>query len=186
MRRLPWKSILIGLGVVIVGAAAWLFWPERANLSTLADAGDPYDVTILRDEYGVPHIFGVTDADAAYGLAFAHAEDDFLTIQQGLIAARGLLGSVYGPDAAPNDYMVQLLRIWELVDARYESDLTPATRAVMEGYAAGINHYAALHPDQVLTAAAFPVTGKDIVAGSVHKSPLFFGLDGTLGGSVQG
>ncbi len=94
-----------------------------------------------------------------------------------------MLGSVYDwPDAAPNDYMVQLLRIWELVDARYESDLTPETKAVMEGYAAGINHYAALHPDQVLTAAAFPVAGKDVVAGSVHKSPLFFGLDGTRWG----
>ncbi len=72
----------------------------------LADAGAKYDVEILRDTYGVPHVFGKTDADVAYGLAFAHAEDDFATIQGALLAARGKLASVYRKGAAPNDYMV--------------------------------------------------------------------------------
>ena len=49
-----------------------------------------YNVKILRDTYGVPHIFGHTDADAAYGVEYAHSEDDFLTIQQVLLAARQL------------------------------------------------------------------------------------------------
>ena len=40
-----------------------------------------YSVTIYRDNWGVPHIFGTKDKDTAYGLAFAHAEDDFKTIQ---------------------------------------------------------------------------------------------------------
>ena len=42
---------------------------------------NPQDVEIVRDEYGVPHIYGKTDSDVAYGLAWAHSEDDFKTIQ---------------------------------------------------------------------------------------------------------
>ena len=63
-----------------------------------------YDVTIYRDTWGVPHIFGITDADVAYGLAWAHSEDDFKTIQDILLAERGKLASVYVKSAAVNDY----------------------------------------------------------------------------------
>lgn len=180
LRRIPWKWALIVVAAVIIAAVATVFWPESVDLSHLADVGAKYDVRILRDTWGVPHVFGETDADAAYGLAYAHAEDDFLTIQQSLLAARGLLATVYGRDAAPNDYMVHLLRIWDVIEAGYERDLSPETRAIMEAYADGLNHYAALHSEDVLSAEIFPITGQDVVAGSVHKSPLFFGLDGTL------
>ena len=52
-----------------------------------------YDVTIYRDNWGVPHIYGNTDEDTAFGLAFAHAEDDFNTIKDLLIATRGKLAA---------------------------------------------------------------------------------------------
>ena len=50
-----------------------------------------YQVEIVRDQWGVPHIFGKTDADVAYGLAWAHAEDDFKTIQEAYLAGNALL-----------------------------------------------------------------------------------------------
>ena len=50
---------------------------------------EKYIVTIYRDTWGVPHIFGEKDRDTAYGLGFAHAEDDFETIQNILLASRG-------------------------------------------------------------------------------------------------
>ena len=153
--------------------------PRRARLEGLRDAGKQHDVRVLRDDWGVPHVFGKTDADAAFGLAYAHAEDDFATIQTSLLAARGKLGSVYGKAGAPNDYMVALLRIWDFVDAKYEKDLAPETRALCEAYAAGINRYAALHPHLALP-GLYPARGKDVVAGFVHKLPLFFGLDKVL------
>jgi acyl-homoserine-lactone acylase len=185
MKCIPWKRLLAILSIVIVVlilmAAAYIFWPRSVDLSYLADAGADYDVRILRDTWGVPHIFGQKDVDTAYGLAYAHAEDDFLTIQQTLLAARGQLASVYGASAAPNDYMVHLLRIWDVVEQKADTDLLPETHAILNAYADGLNHYAALHPDQVLTPDLFPVTGTDMVAASVHKSPLFFGLDETLG-----
>lgn len=180
---MTWRRWLLLIGLVffiIIGSVLiYALMPITPNLSHLAAPPGAYDVKILRDSWGVPHIYGQTDADAAFGLAYAHAEDDFLTIQQALVAARGELGLHYGADAAPNDFMVQLLRIWEVIDANYETQLDEPTRRMLEGYAAGLNHYAALHPEDALP-NVFPMTGKDIAAGFVHKTPLFFGLDGAL------
>ncbi|MCL6580939.1 MAG: acylase [Firmicutes bacterium] len=181
--RLGLRCLVVAVLLLVTAVLAWLFAPlpglDHQTLARAVEAARAYDVRILRDTWGVPHVFGRTDADCAFGLAYAHAEDDFLTIQQSLAAARGQLASIYGPDAAANDYMVGLLRLWDTVNSRYEVDLSPETRSVCEGYAAGLNYYAALHPDEVLP-GLFPVTGKDVVAGSVHKSPLFFGLDKAL------
>jgi len=175
------RALFLTLSLLLLALLAYIFNPAPPpDLAALLPLGKQYDVRILRDEWGVPHIFGVTDADAAFGLAYAHAEDDFLTIQQIMLAARGELATVYGLDAAPNDYMVQLLRIWDVVNAQYETDLTPETRALLQGYADGLNYYAALHKDEVLP-GVFPVTGIDLAATSVHRSPLFFGLDSVLG-----
>jgi hypothetical protein len=54
------------------------------------------DVEIARDEWGAPHIHGKTDIDVVYGLAWAQCEDDFVTLQEQLLAAKGMLGEVNG------------------------------------------------------------------------------------------
>ena len=59
--------------------------------------------------------------------------------------ARGKLAAHAGPDAAPFDYAVQLLRVWPTLEERWERDLSPETRRLLAGYAAGLEHYAALH-----------------------------------------
>lgn len=174
-----WRRTTLAVLVLTILIMAFTFWPQQDDLSHLATAGEGYNVEILRDTWGVPHIYGQTDADVAYGLAYAHAEDDFLTIQQAIVAARGQLARQYGADAAPNDYMVQLLRVWDTIDDKYETDISPDTRLILEAYADGLNHYAALHETDAFV-GVFPVTGKDIVAGFVHKIPIFFGLDRTL------
>ena len=143
-----------------------------------------YNVTIYRDTWGVPHVFGEKDKDAAYGLAYAHAEDDFKTIQDIMLALKGRLALEYGKDAAPNDYMVQLLKIWEVVDSRYSKDISKEVRDICEAYADGLNHYALLHPNEVIK-GMFPIEGKDVVAGFVHRTPLMFGLDRVLGNLVS-
>ncbi len=128
----------------------------------------------------MPHIFGNKDEDTAYGLGYAHAEDDFKTIQDILIAARGELAKYYGKTAAPNDYMVQLLSIWDVVDKNYQNGLSDEVIKISEAYADGINHYVSLYPEKAFK-DVFPVRGKDIVAGFIHRMPLMFGLDGVLG-----
>jgi acyl-homoserine-lactone acylase len=173
------RVLVVVLAVPAIAAAALLLWPKPKLDVTRLTPARPYDVRILRDTWGVPHVFGKTDPDVAYGLAWAHAEDDFPTIQGALLAARGRLATVLGRKGAPNDYMVQLLRVWDAVDAKYERDLSPETRALCQAYADGINAYAARHPNEAM-APLYPATGRDVVAGFVHKAPLFFGLDKTL------
>lgn len=171
------KTVLPVAALALLVAALLLFRPAELPPGLIPEDGT-YDVRILRDTWGVPHVFGRTDADVAYGLAWAHAEDDFETIQGALLAARGRLASVYGRDAAPNDYMVQLLRIPEVVEQGYPR-LPAEVRALCQAYADGVNHFAALHPEQA-EKALYPARGEDVVAGFVHKIPLFFGIDKVL------
>ncbi len=182
-KRTGWRRIGLWIGVGLLATAVlillYAFWPIQEDLSHLIPPEGRYNVTILRDTWGVPHIFGQTDVDAAYGFGYAHAEDDFFTIQQTLLAARGMLGQVYGPDSAPVDYALGWLRIRERVAAQYETSLSPEVRAVVEAYADGLNHYAALHLDETIP-GLYPVTGKDVVAGFAQRTPLFFGLDSAL------
>ncbi len=171
------KGLIFGIG--ILGMFIIAFWINRIPLYIKKidiDSFRKYKVTIYRDIWGVPHSFGETDPDAAYGLAFAHAEDDFLTIQNVLLAAKGELARVYGKEGAPNDYMVKLLKVWEVVEEKYERDLSIEMRALCEAYADGLNHYASLKPEDVIP-GLFPITGKTIVAGFVHRTPLMFDLD---------
>lgn len=177
-RRRRWLLVLGTLVAAPVAVTLYFVSIEPTLPDDLAPPEGRYEVRILRDTWGVPHIFGKTDADVAYGLAFAHAEDDFVTIQGALLAARGKLASEFGRDMAANDYMVALLRIDEIVAAGYPQ-LGDDVRAVCEAYADGLNHYAALHPDQAI-ARLYPVHGDDVVRGFVHKTPLFFGIDKVL------
>lgn len=180
LRQLTKSALLLGFLLAFFN----LLSPARTTFQRSTAQIGAYDVRILRDSWGVPHIFGVTDADAAYGLAYAHAEDDFVTIQENILAARGRLATVRGSKALTSDYVVSLLKIWPRIDAGYESDLSPDVRTLCEGYAAGLNHFAALHPDALLS-HLFPVTGQDIVAGFVHRMPAFYGLDQTLKALLQ-
>ena len=63
-----WQKVVLGVGMVVLLAAAIIFWPVAVDLAAYRNLGDNYDVRILRDTWGVPHIFGVSDADAAFGL----------------------------------------------------------------------------------------------------------------------
>jgi acyl-homoserine-lactone acylase len=175
----------LALVLLLIGAAAFLIVSDRLSqpappdsASLIAKAGH-YNVRIERDNFGVPHIFGPRDADVAFGMAFAHSEDDFATIQQVALAVRGQLAAAEGPKAAVTDYLVRLFRVWETVDAKYASDLPQDLRQVLEAYADGVNYYAALHPGQVMR-GLLPFTGKDVVAGFVFKLPFFYGLDHEL------
>ena len=143
-----------------------------------------YDPTITRDAYGVPTIHGRDDAEAAYGLALAHAEDDFADIQIVVLAARGKLGTHLGREGAQSDFLWHLLGVKGAVAAGYERDLSPEFREILEAYAAGLNAYGAAHPSEVL-ANAGNVTGRDVAAGSALTLPLFWGFERVLGQIVN-
>ncbi len=144
------------------------------------------NVEIVRDSFGVPHIFGKTDADVGYGLGWATCEDDFKTLQWMFLAGKKMAGRNLGKDGAIIDYAVNLLRVRELVDERYEKDLSPHVREIIEAMTAGVNSYAKLHPDEVIIKKAFPASPHDIVAGYVLAESLLSGIDGPLKRIVNG
>lgn len=119
---------------------------------------NPENVEIVRDAYGVPHIFGITDADVAYGLAWAHAEDDFKTIQQGYLAGNALLSKYLGIKGAGADFISQFIGSKEIVASLYDDKISAAYKKIAEGYAQGFNRYAALHPEEVLEPSLFPIS----------------------------
>ncbi|MCP4751411.1 MAG: acylase [Proteobacteria bacterium] len=139
------------------------------------------NVKILRDEWGVPHIFGQTDANTAFGLAYANAEDDWPTMQLSLSAAQGRLALLlpFNEMGAINDYMVHLLQLPRRLDQQYETLLSEDFRKVLDAYAEGLNFYAYHHPEDVDT-RFFPLSGRDIIAGFLHKIPLMQGVSGVL------
>jgi acyl-homoserine-lactone acylase len=157
------------LGIIGLAVALLLTATAEATPKT-------YDVRIRRDEWGVPHILGKTDADAAYGLAWAQSEDDFATLQEAVFTARGRLAELQGPAGLESDYLVALQDVWGTVNRRYARDLEPATKAVMEAYAAGANAYAAKHPGGVAP-GLLPITCRDLAASVTYRGPTFYGLD---------
>ena len=120
------------------------------------------NIEIIRDHYGVPHIYSNTDKELAYGLAWAHSEDDFKTIQEAYLAGNALLSKHLGLRGAPVDFLTQLIQSEEVIDSLYET-IDKNFLEVAEGYAQGINRYAELNPDKVLVKKLFPITPKKML-----------------------
>ena len=140
---------------------------------------DPRRVTIARDSFGVPHIFAPTDPEVAYGLAWAHAEDDFKSLQEMILPAKGKMGTVMGKAGAAGDYAFHLFRCREITDERWHT-LSPAFIRLAEGYVQGINDYAMQHKDKWLAKQLFPITVKEYVSASVLALVVFNGADDAL------
>ena len=178
IRILKWLGIALVLG--LIGVGIWLYdpLPRNPDAETLSANAGKYDVEIIRDDFGVPHIFAKTDNGAAFGLAYAHAEDDFETIQESIAATRGVLARYKGADAARTDYLIELLNVWDTIDATYD-DVPADVKAYAQAYVDGLNLYAAKNPDKTWKGLA-PIKPEDVFAGSLFRTPFFYGFDETL------
>lgn len=147
---------------------------------------DPSKIEIVRDSYGVPHIFAKTDAEVAYGLEWCTAEDDFDIGQWMLLATKGMLGLHLGVEGAKIDYAVQVMGIREMVANNYEKEMPDDFKRVLEGAAQGINDYVKAHPEEIYVKKAFPVSPHDIVVGYILGQALMGGVDGMIKKVVDG
>lgn len=147
---------------------------------------DPNDVTIVRDQWGVAHIYGKTDADAAYGLAWATAEDDFEAMQTTFMVSKAMLGRKHGKEGAIIDYVNHLLRLDDLVNEKYEKDLSPAFRNYMQAYCQGVNDYASTHKKEVELKGLFPITPKELLKGYALSIGLMTGVKDGLENIFEG
>lgn len=175
-------GVLLILLVLFIALATWEPFAAPPSAPPLSRA---YNAEIIRDEFGVPHIYGKTDPDVAYGVAQAHAADDFSTLQDVVAMARGRYGAIRGQEGAAIDFAYHLLDARGTAERRYP--LLPAdTRALFEAYATGLNDYAKTHPGEVKLARLFPVNGMDVAAGFALRQPFFFGLGDVIGPLVEG
>ncbi|TVP42501.1 MAG: acylase [Gemmatimonadales bacterium] len=110
-------------------------------------------VTIYRDEWGIPHIYGPTDADAVFGLMYAQAEDDFPRIERNFLVSQGRLAEAEGESALWQDLRMQLFIDPEEMQAIY-AESPVWLRDLMDAWADGLNFFLHTHPEvepQVLT-----------------------------------
>ncbi len=146
-------------------------------------AQPPADISkieIVRDSFGVPHIFAPTDAGVAYGLAWANAEDDFSTIQQAYLAGKKMLGLYSGKKGAAVDFVVHFIRAEEIVNENYATGISPAFKEVLQGYCDGLNSYARAHPREVLIKKLFPVTPRQVLTYSMLQLFVSCGGDAAI------
>ncbi|HEX8507213.1 MAG TPA: penicillin acylase family protein, partial [Hymenobacter sp.] len=102
-------------------------------------------VSITRDTYGVPHIYGKTDADAVFGLLYTQCEDDFDRLETNYLDAIGRLAEVEGEAALYHDLRARLFMDSTQAIAIYKK--TPAEmKKLLDAFAAGTNYYLATHP----------------------------------------
>ena len=102
--------------------------------------------TIIRDDFGVPHIYGKTDADAVFGLLYAQCEDDFNRVEQNYIWAIGRLAEVEGEEALYSDLRARLFMTKAEAIANYENS-PKWLRKLCDAFADGINYYLHTHPE---------------------------------------
>ncbi|HYN21874.1 MAG TPA: penicillin acylase family protein [Thermoanaerobaculia bacterium] len=120
------------------------------SLSPALDAQDwnqvARSVTIYRDTWGVPHVYGPTDASVVLGMAYAQAEDNFPHLEDNFIRALGRAAEVHGEEAVRDDQIARALEIPRLAREEYERSV-PRMRAIYDAYAAGLNLYLTRHPE---------------------------------------
>jgi len=103
-------------------------------------------VTIMRDKWGIPHVFGKTDADAVFGLMYAQAEDDFNRVELNYINAMGRLAEVEGEAEIWRDLRMKMYITPADMKAQYAA--SPAwLKKLMNSFADGLNYYLLTHPD---------------------------------------
>ncbi|HEU4391815.1 MAG TPA: acylase [Blastocatellia bacterium] len=103
-------------------------------------------VTIYRDAYGVPHIYGPTDASCVFGFLYAQAQDNFWQIEDSYIRALGRASEVYGESTLPDDLLNRALEIPKLSQAEYDKS-SPQMKALCDAAADGLNYFLSRNPD---------------------------------------
>jgi penicillin G amidase len=147
MRRL--LRILAGLGLAAVLAAAggYLYLrqslPQTEGQVRLVGLGGA--VEVLRDRYGIPHIFAGSAEDASFALGFVHAQDRLWQMEMNRRIAAGRLAEIVGPGALETDRFLRTLGVRRSAEANLRT-LDAETRRLLEAYAAGVNAFLAEAP----------------------------------------
>ena len=132
--------ILFIASIVFAGCSVDKQNPDLARLESRAE-----NVEIIRDDFGVPHIYGKSDADAVFGLIYAQCEDDFARVERNYVWAIGRLAEIEGEEMIYSDLRARLFMTKEEAIAAYES--APAwLQELCQAFADGANYYLQTNP----------------------------------------
>jgi acyl-homoserine lactone acylase PvdQ len=130
-------------------------------------------VEIIRDDFGIPHVYGKNDADAVFGMLYAQAEDDFPRVERNYIWATGRLAEVDGKAAIYSDVRARLYMTVDEARAAYAA-APEWLRELCDAFADGLNYYLATHPD--VTPA--------LLTRFEPWMPMYF-FEGSIGGDIE-
>src|ERR1700756_2213748 len=133
---------------VFILAAASATFAAQADKSAEAVrlAKQAQNVTIIRDDWGIAHVYGKTDADAVFGTIYAQAEDDFNRVETNYINAMGRLAEAEGESKIYRDLRMKLFIDPEAIKKDYAAS-PEWLKKLMNAWADGLNYYLAKHPE---------------------------------------
>ena len=135
--------------------------------------GQANRVEIIRDDFGVPHIYGSRDADVVFGLLYAQCEDDFRRVERNYLWALGRLSELEGEKELYSDLRAQLFMTTEEAQAAYQQ-APDWLKELCVAFADGINYYLHTHPEVL----------PQVITHYEPWMPLFF-FEGSIGGDLE-
>ncbi len=131
-------GVALAAAVAVVAGVLWLRRSLPQQRGTQHVPGIAAPIEIVRDGWGVPHVFAATDRDAHFGLGYAHAQDRLWQMEWQRRIGAGRLSEVVGADGLEADKFLRTLGVRRAAEALVDG-LSPAARDVLEAYAAGVN-----------------------------------------------
>ncbi|MGE3622504.1 MAG: penicillin acylase family protein [Bdellovibrionales bacterium] len=152
MLRLLIKVLAVLIVLVLLtalGYGAWVFYRSQPVYSgNVSVPGIMETVRVYRDPHGVPHIFAGGMNDAARALGYIHASERLFQMEMQRRAGAGRLSEIFGEDTLDVDRFVRTLGFYRLAQKTYDN-LSPASKELMDAYAAGVNAWLAAHKDKL-------------------------------------
>jgi acyl-homoserine-lactone acylase len=138
-------KLFILAGLMLAGAPTYSIAQQTPGDDMMRWKAEAQAVTIVRDNWGIAHIHGSTDANAVFGMIYAQAEDDFNRVETNYLVSLGRQAEAEGEAAVFTDLRQRLFIDPEDLKARYAS--SPASlKELMNAWADGLNYFLATHP----------------------------------------
>src|SRR5438876_11832802 len=168
------NKLIMKLIRILVLATFCVSWTQaNAQKNIPAFEREAHNVTIIRDNWGVPHVYGKTDADAVFGVIYAQAEDDFNRVETNYLNAMGRLAEAEGEAEIYRDLRMKLFMQPADMKAKYQA--SPAwLKTLMIAWADGLNYYLYKHPQ----------VRPRVIARFEPWMPLTF-TEGSIGGDIE-
>lgn len=162
------KRLFLYLSLILLACRGPQTQPEWARWEAQAAR-----TTIIRDDFGIPHVYGQTDADAVFGLLYAQCEDDFRRVERNYIWATGRLAELEGESALYSDVRANMFMTEAEAIARYEES-PEWLKKLCVAFADGINYYLHTHPG----------VKPQVITHYEPWMPMYFS-EGSIGGDIE-